>query len=274
MTYSNKKKGNTETTYYRCRRSGKIEIKKTARKRDVKGVVTVKTDTECASHLVLVVKDGKHKVSFCSTHTSHTVEPEFLRVSNAAKRKLEAKLSDGVPINSILRSIRAETDPAFKLANLICKKDVENLIVSRNIGRHYRLERDDARSVEEFVQKDNGNSVILYKPVGKTDTRYDKMEIKDFGLAIMNDQQKAALLKLMASPTAILCADATHGTNAYDIKLLTLMTVNSFGNGVPVAFFFCNKEDQNVLGYFFTAIKSAVGNLDPKVCNFNLCFFF
>ena len=91
------------------------------------------------------------------------------------------------------------------------------------------------------------------------------MEKDDFGLAIMNEQQKSALVKAMASPTSILCSDATHGTNAYDIKLITLMVINSFGNGVPVAFFFSNKEDRDVLQYLFSEIKTIVGNLEPKV---------
>ena len=48
-------------------------------------------------------------------------------------------------------------------------------------------------------------------------------------------------------------------------KLVTIMTINSFGNGMPVVFFFTTKEDQDALAYLFTATKSVVGNLEPKV---------
>ena len=186
-------------------------------------------------------------------------------IAEDQKRKLQTSLEEGMPIKTILRSIRSDLDTDFFQISLINRKDLENIIDKYDIGKSYRLDQDDGKSVDEFVQKDQGKSVSLYKPVGSLSEKYPDMEAGDFGLAIMNEQQRSVLMKAMASPTAILCSDATHSTNAYDIKLITLMVINSFGNGVPVAFFYCNKEDQVVLGYLFSEIKAVLGNLEPKV---------
>lgn len=263
VSYSRKQKNGK--TYFRCNRSGNYEIITDKRDREFKGTFSTKTNTECASHLVLTERNGRCYVKFCLTHTSHSIEPEFLRTPNATKLDLEKKLKDGISVKTILATVRKEMDPSYEDANFISKKTLENLINKSGIGREYQLHTDDAMSVDEFVKADNGKSVILYKPVGKLDSKYPELQLKDFGLAIMNTQQKELLRKAMTSPPSVLCSDATHGTNQYDLKLITIMIVNEFGNGLPVAFFFSTKEDQDALSYLFLAIKSVVGNLTPMV---------
>ena len=112
------------------------------------------------------------------------------------------------------------------------------------IGKEYELHSDDGKSVDEFVKKDGGKTVILYKAARHVEPKYPKLAAQDFGLAIMNDPQRNVLVNAMSSPPGVLCADATHETNQYDLKLVTIMTVNPFGNGIPVVSFFTTKEDQ------------------------------
>jgi hypothetical protein len=35
--------------------------------------------------------------------------------------------------------------------------------------------------------------------------------------------------------TNIICVDTTYSTNVYDFKLMTIMVVDEYGEGVPVA---------------------------------------
>lgn len=216
--------------------------------------------------MVLTVKKGTYFVKFCTAHTSHLIEPEFLRVSNATKLELEAKLKLGITPKTILQSIRAKTDSTNANKPSITLKELENIAAKSGIGKEYQLNPDDGKSVDEFVKKDGGKTVILYKPVGTVDAKFPELNAKDFALALMNDQQRAILKDAMISPPGALMADATHGTNQYDLKLVTIMTINAFGNGMPVVFFFTTKEDQDAMEYLFTAIKSVIGNLEPKVC--------
>ena len=60
------------------------------------------------------------------------------------------------------------------------------------------------------------------------------------------------------------CVDATHGTNAYDFQLISIVVVDELGEGFPVGWCFLNKEDQATLGNFFTTIKANSGLVDPK----------
>ena len=147
----------------------------------------------------------------------------------------------------------------------VTRKTIQNLIDKFSIGQNYKLDNVDAVSVEKFVIKDNGETVRLYKPMGTYDTRYPELEVDDFGLVIMNEQQAKFLQSTISGPTAILCVDSTHKTNDYNLKLTTLITVNSFGNGIPCAFFITTKEDIHALSFFFQSIKAVVGNLHPKV---------
>jgi len=34
---------------------------------------------------------------------------------------------------------------------------------------------------------------------------------------------------------ATICVDSTHGTNVYDFKLITILVIDEFGEGIPVA---------------------------------------
>jgi len=59
--------------------------------------------------------------------------------------------------------------------------------------------------------------------------------------------------------------NATHGTNAYDIQLYTLLTVDEFGSGCPVACCFSNRSDELIFRQFFNVVKSKVGQIQSKV---------
>ena len=74
----------------------------------------------------------------------------------------------------------------------------------------------------------------------------------------------------------IICVDATHGTTMSDFLLITVLVMDEYGEGVPVAQLakeqvhphhtqLSNREDQGALVEFFRAIKARVGNLSPKI---------
>lgn len=66
----------------------------------------------------------------------------------------------------------------------------------------------------------------------------------DFMLGIMTTFQKNQCLKFARDK---ICIDGTHGTNPYDIHLFTLLTVDEFGSGCPIAFCFSNRADEIML---------------------------
>ena len=70
---------------------------------------------------------------------------------------------------------------------------------------------------------------MYYKPQGSED---DLLKNEDFCLILMNRSQ---LLMLKKFGSNIISIDSTHGLNQYDFELTTLMIVDEYGKGFPVA---------------------------------------
>lgn len=64
----------------------------------------------------------------------------------------------------------------------------------------------------------------------------------------------------------IISIDGTHGTNEYEFTLTTLMVVDDYGMGVPVAFLVSNRENAEILNIFFNTVKKEFGEcIDANV---------
>lgn len=88
--------------YFRCNRSMR-------RKRNHKRLVSVRPGTDCASHLVLTVRDGKHIVKYCTTHTTHDLNGQFLPMAGPSKADGRGGF-DGSVSSANLRRVRDEVD--------------------------------------------------------------------------------------------------------------------------------------------------------------------
>jgi len=62
----------------------------------------------------------------------------------------------------------------------------------------------------------------------------------------------------------VVCIDSTHGTNAYDFSLTTVIVVDELGEGYPVAWCLSNRTDTALLTYFFQAVKEKSGAITPR----------
>lgn len=56
----------------------------------------------------------------------------------------------------------------------------------------------------------------------------------------MTEAQSEILNKFGRS---VICMDATHGTNPYDFKLVTVLVIDEYHCGFPVEFFLSNREE-------------------------------
>ena len=62
-----------------------------------------------------------------------------------------------------------------------------------------------------------------------------------------------------------ICIDETHGTNSYDFKLVTVLVIDSHGEGLPVAWCLANRTDSMVLMEFLKLLKERVGSIKTEV---------
>ncbi len=110
--------------------------------------------------------------------------------------------------------------------------------------------------VKDFEGKE-ANPVLIYKPQG-----IPQGDDLDFLLCLQTPLQSQLLKKL--GKGKIICVDSTHGTNAYNFGLVTILVVDEFGEGYPVGWCLSNCEDVLVLEQFFRAIKQKTGPITPN----------
>ena len=117
-----------------------------------------------------------------------------------------------------------------KRKHFISKKDVGNVRV-RIEDLTVIWNQEDAMSVDLFVreqQQEPYDSILLYKYQHDNDPACLTLPKESLPLALQTEFQKQ-LYKEYASK--VLCIDATHGTNVYKFKVITVMVTDDCGQG-------------------------------------------
>lgn len=178
---------------------------------------------------------------------------------------ISGKLKEGVSFDRVLDSIRdseVNSDITPRVL-LLDRKDMHNIIRDFNIKYATKRHQNDAISVklwvEEMTKLGQDSPVLLYKGQNESGHNLDK---EDFALILMTEFQAQQLAQFGKNK---ICIDGTHGTNAYDFQLYTLVTIDEFGSGCPVAFCFSNRADETIFKVFFNAIRSRVGVINAEV---------
>ena len=71
-------------------------------------------------------------------------------------------------------------------------------------------------------------------------------------MAIQTEFQKEMLNEY---GSRLICIDATHGTTAYDFQLITVLVIDDFNQGIPVAWMISNKKSTDSLQVFFQSLR-------------------
>ena len=260
-------KGEVDVTkmYYYCNRSGYFNPRG-QQKRHLKSQGSSKLNAYCTAGMVLTQTQHGIQVDICSTHYGHSIRLGHLRLPVRDRQTIAAKLHQSVPFECILDDIRENTGNSLSRLHLTTRKDIAN--IERAFGlRRAERHKDDATSVAVWVQdmmKSESNPVLLYKPQGSQPSQETpSLEENDFILALQTPLQADMLVKFGSN---IICMDDTHGTNSYDFSLITLLVVDEFGEGCPVAWCLCNKTDKYILIDFLMAVRKRVGmcTIKPK----------
>ena len=230
--------------------------------RQLKTQGSSKINQHCTASLTVVHSKDGLKVDICQQHYGHEQSLGYIRLSQSAHQYIAAQLSKGVSFDRILDDVRDSVGLSLQRIHLLTKKDIQNIERAHNI-KGIQRHADDALSVsawvEELTNENEGNPVILYKAQGQT-LQCSNLNKEDFILALQTPLQKHMLQKCGKN---IVCMDSTHGTNAYDFKLISLLVVDDFGEGFPVAWCLCNREDKHALVNFLNKVKENTGLVTP-----------
>ena len=252
------------TSYYQCNRSG-VFLPKGSGQRRLKSQGSSKINSQCTAAITLTVNHTTQsvKAEVCHTHYAHEPRLGHIRLSEEVRLQIAGKLVQGVTYDKILDYIHNSVSDNFKRIHLIQRKDINNIECAFKLEGGQR-HHDDATSVAVWVEEMRGmgddNVVLYYKPQGADD---DKTGLKreDFLIVLQTLIQAEMLIKFAEGK--VVCVDATHGTNAYDLKLITLLVVDEYGEGFPVAWCITNKEDRVVLIEFLSSVRTRCGIVRP-----------
>ena len=255
----------TQVWYYYCNRAGAYKCKSKGL-RQIKTQGPSKIGEQCSAHM-RAEKDlvtNMVIVRYCSTHYNHTTKLAHLRLPAAKRMEIAGKLYQGIPMERILDDIRDSVAGELHREHLTTKQGLHN------IKNHYNIEgvmrhSNDLTSVTAWVQEMVTlpyNPVVIFKQQGlQQGDKHDNISENDFIIGLQTEFQRD-MLKQFGSST--ICIDTTHGTNIYDFTLLTLVVLDEYNEGIPVAWMISNRQDTLILVEFFKAVKERTGAISPQ----------
>ena len=104
--------------------------------------------------------------------------------------------------------------------------------------------------LREWEDKGVDNPILYYKLQGEEVKDDYPLQKEDFILVMQTPLQRMMFPKFGKKGV---CIDGTHGTNAYGFTLSTIMVVDEFGSGFPVAWCLSNDEDTTFMSIFLTS---------------------
>ena len=183
-------------------------------------------------------------------------------MSKEMRTTIAAKLSQGISMTSVMDYMRDSMCGPLNRDHLITRADLHNIKQQYNINCMQK-DSDDADSVLYWVQEtqcEEFNPVLLFKPQGQR-SDFNGVEEKDFLLALQTQFQKEMFEK---HAQKLLCVDATHGTTAYDFQLVTVLVIDDYNEGIPVAWLISNKETTDAFKIFSSCLRGRCGEIQRE----------
>ena len=87
--------------------------------------------------------------------------------------------------------------------------------------------------ITEMQPKPESNPAILYKPQGMTQP--PECDNDDFAIALQTPLQTENEMQKTFRNEQTICIDSTFGTTSYNFTLITVLVVDEYGEGYPVA---------------------------------------
>ena len=236
--------------YLVCNRSGFVKLK-TDSKRRSKSCGTRKIDNNCtASMKVTIHNNNSVSANLCLTHYGHENELQHLNLPKGFRQQIAAKLKLGVNREKILDDIRDNVGEKFSREHMLDEQDLRNIAKQFGLSQVQRHD-DDQTSVLSWIHEWEGkdrNPVLYYKMQGDTDDQEHRLASEDFIIILQTNAQKNMMTQFASKGV---CCDTTHGTTGYDFKLATLIVLDEFQEGLPVAHCLANRETYAFMELFF-----------------------
>ena len=191
---------------------------------------------------------------FYKTHINHEIERGHCNLSNNTRLRVASLLMAGMKEDRIIEIFRGKDkqDRSYYLK----RKDIRNIKDEFFLDDFDKEPSIDAKSVDLIVSKWK-DDVIAYKPHGKVSPSFPDFDESDFFLTLMFPYQ-VQMTEYVKKENSVVTIDATHGMSN-KLQLVTILTLDEWREGKPLAFCITQRTDIVALKYFFDAIKSKLG---------------
>ncbi|XP_065666935.1 uncharacterized protein LOC124808867 [Hydra vulgaris] len=231
-------------------------------KRQIQSSGTRKIEKNCTATIKVFKKlNGIVTARVCYSHYGHRNKVQHIFLTSTQKKVIAGKLHIGISKARILDEIRDEMGCFYSRLHLTQRKDLNNLEKAFNISS-VQLHANDQDSVrlwlKEWELKGN-NPVLYYKLQGEADPS-NTFKHEDFVVIIQTEHQKKMIQQFGKHGV---CIDSTHGTNAYDFLLTTILVIHELGKGQPAGWCIANSDSFSFLKLFFLKLKESFGDVCP-----------
>ncbi|KAH8009266.1 hypothetical protein HPB51_014235 [Rhipicephalus microplus] len=178
-------------------------------------------------------------------------------MTDEEKANIAEHLERGVTTITVLKNIKTSVAIKLRPAHLAERVTLHNTKWQFHIAAPEQCHPNDAVNVDMWVEamRDEGETLVrLYKAQGAVDPN-GTFGATNFALALMTEPQKEVLEEL---GTGTVCLDSTHGTKGYQFELTTLLVLDEVGSGIPIAYFICNKMNDEYLTALFRSLEFAI----------------
>ena len=146
---------------------------------------------------------------------------------------------------------------------MLARKDLANIERAyglQTVQRHVNDQQSVLAWITEWKQSEE-DPVLYYKLQGQEAAEDVDFLKEDFFIVIQSPLQKQMYLKFAHKGV---CCDSTHGTNAYDFTLTTILVIDEFGQGFPAAWCLSSHEDFTTMPIFLKEIMKRCGSVNAK----------
>ncbi|RZC42969.1 MULE domain containing protein, partial [Asbolus verrucosus] len=235
----------------------RTHVDETIRKRKARKWVA-KLNRGCTSQIIVNKSyDGTYSINYYKTHYGHEIGLEHVKLSKHDRGAIASKLLLGLPISTVLHSVKNPTG-SLKRINLLARKDVFNIRKSFNIDlRDGKLANIDTFNINTFLSECGGHQYnpILYCNI------HDFPESNDICFIIMSKYQSEVLKEVGDNLVVI----SSLALNNCDFDLVTLFVIGKSWESFPAACMFTNKTDYEMYELFFNKIQQRVGPINPTI---------
>lgn len=231
----------------------------TTRKRRARKWV-LKLNHGCTSQIIVNKShNGSVSINYFKTHYGHEINLEHVKLSKQDRGAVASKLLLGLPVSSVLHSVKKSNGSNLKRINFLARKDIQNIRKSFNIDlKDGKPVISSKINVNQFVIECSmyEDNPVLYSNIQE----FPKTE--DICLILMTKYQ-SEMLKEIGNNNIIVISSTS--LNNCDFELITLFVIGKSWESFPAACMFTDKVHRRSYDLFFNKIKERIGIVAPNI---------